>query len=296
MSSESRKIYSILIGIFIVFVILVIIAFSLLSPAGPEGWYITIGNSQVEWTFAILMYPLMLMIAGLFSIYIISPLVSKLIFKSTAKKRKLGLATTERLKGSSLFIRIFGRSTLLALFAFNVSYNLASQEFIVQFMRSVSPTVPYSIPDVDTLLQLLWLVIIPCTIVVVPIWVIIDAGVITTKKIKGIDFELTNLGTSSLYKIIKGYVGIVFFYNLSAILIARFGPSSNPLIPQNLLSLILGMISPILGICFTFPLVIYIDYRKDRSKEHVENILKKLNLFKDISCVIEIKDREFDSN
>ena len=292
MSSENKKIYFILIGIFIAFVILVIIAFSLLPPISPEGLYITIGNNQIEWIFAILMYPLMLMITGLFSIYIVSPLVSKLVFKSVARKKNLGLAPTERLKGSSLFIRIFGRSTLLALFVFNVCYNLASQEFIVQFMRSVNPAVPYSIPDVDTLLQLLWLVVIPCTIVVVPIWLIIDAGVISTKKIKGVDFELTNLGTSSFYAVIKGYVGIVFVYNLSAILLARFGPSSNLIVPQNLLSLILGMFSPLVAICATFPLVIYIDYQKDRSKERVENILRKLKLNKDISCVIEVKDRE----
>ncbi|MHA1473099.1 MAG: hypothetical protein ACTSQW_08390 [Promethearchaeota archaeon] len=295
MNSESRKIYYILIGIFIAFVILVLIAFSLLPSGGPEGWYITIGNTQTEWTFAILMYPLMLMIAGLFSLYFISPLVSKLIFKSTAKKHKLGLAPTRRLKGSSLFIRIFGRSTLLALFAFNICYNLASQEFIVQFMRSVSPSAPYSIPDVDTLLHLLWIVIVPCTIIIIPIWVLIDAGVISTKKIKGIDFEFTNLGTSSLYKIIKGYVGIVFIYNLLAILLVRFGPSGGHIDPQSILSLILGMISPIVGICLTFPLVIYIDYRKDRSKERVENILRKLKLNRDISCVVKLKDREFDA-
>jgi len=279
-------------GIFIAVVIIVIVAFSLIPPLGPEGYYITIGNNQIEWMFAILMYPVMLMITGLFSIYIVSSLVSKLIFKSTAKNKNLGLAPTERLKGTSLFIRIFGRSTLLALFVFNVCYNLASQEFIVQFMRSVLPSAPYSIPDVDTLLQLLWVVVTPCTLVVVPIWFIIDAGVISTKKSKGVDFEFTKLGSSGFYTIIKGYVGIVFIYNLTAILLARFGPSSDPYIPENLLSMMLGLFSPLVAICCTFPLVIYIDYQKDRSKERVDNILRKLKLDKDIIYTIELRERK----
>jgi hypothetical protein len=292
MSLENKKIYLILMGIFIAVVILVIVAFSLIPPLSPEGYYITIGNNQIEWMFAILMYPVMIMIAGLFSLYIVSPLVSKLIFKSTAKKKNLGLAPTKRLDGISLVNRIFGRSTLLALFVFNVCYNLASQEFIVQFMRSVHPTAQYSIPDVDTLLQLLWLAVIPCTLVVVPVWFIFDAGVISTKKSKGVDFEFTKLGSSGFYTIIKGYVGIVFIFNLSSILLARFGPSSGPLIPENQLSMILGLFSPLLAICCTFPLTIYIDYQKDRSKELVENILRKLKLDKDIIYAIELRDRE----
>ncbi|MFW9951555.1 MAG: hypothetical protein ACFFKA_15670, partial [Candidatus Thorarchaeota archaeon] len=85
---------------------------------------------------------------------------------------------------------------------------------------------------------------------------------------------------------------IVFIYNLSVILLARFGPSSNIIVPQNLLSLIIGIISPLVGICLTFPLVIYIDYQKDRSKKRIENILRKLKLDKDFSYVIEVKDRK----
>ena len=58
MSSENKRIYLILMGIFIAVVILVIVAFSLIPPLGPEGYYITIGNNQIEWMFAILMLSL----------------------------------------------------------------------------------------------------------------------------------------------------------------------------------------------------------------------------------------------
>lgn len=293
MSSKNKKIYFILISIVIFFIILVLIAFSLIPPYDPDGFFITIGNSQIEWMFAILMFPLMIMITGLFSIYIVSPLFSKIIFKSIAKKKKLGLAPTERLNGFPLFLRLFGRSTLLALFAFNICYNLGAQEAIVQFIRSVSPNSPYSIPDVETLLQLLWIVSIPCTLVVVPIWLMIDAGVISTKKSKGVDFEFANLGSSGLYVIIKGYVGIVFIFNLMVILTSRFAA---PLLGSNDVAVeltgFIGLFSPLVAICFAFPLVIFIDYQKDRIKERMENVLTKLSLNKDITCIIEVRDRK----
>lgn len=47
----------------------------------------------------------------------------------------------------------------------------------------------------------------------------VDSGLVTTKKIKGVQFEAVNLASSPLYKVIKGYAGIGFVYNLIIMII-----------------------------------------------------------------------------
>ncbi len=104
------------------------------------------------------------------------------------------------------------RAVISALFTINIALTLASQEIIIQFLRSVYPNKFYMIPDYITMFMLLWIIAIPCTFMLVPIWLIRDSGVVVAKKIKGVDFVSADLAIGSIHRIIKGFITISFLY------------------------------------------------------------------------------------
>jgi hypothetical protein len=262
----------------------------MLSPSpNPEGFFITPGNVQFEWIFAIVMGGVAGTLAGLLSLFTVSPLFIKGYVKTLSKKHKVGLVKQEDLSGGILFRKIWIRSFILGFFIGNICYTLASQEFIIEFMRSVDLSETYSIPDVETLWQIAWIISIPCTLLIIPIWVMMDSGLVVAKKIKGVEFESVNLASSPLYKVIKGYAGIGFIYNLIVTIIFWVIPEIRRGAFE--MAIIVQIISPLIAAGSTFPGVIMIEGYKKRLRRQVEKTLTKLNLKKDLVYNVELKER-----
>lgn len=291
MNDNTRKIYLFFIILYALLIALSIIAFSFMPDPmpNPEGNFITPGNVQIEWIFAILMAGLCGTIAGLISIFFVSPIFIKTYVKTLNKKHKVGLVDTEKLSGSLLFRKIWIRSFILGFFVGNICFTLAGQEIIIEFMRSVNPSMTYSIPDVETMWQLAWIITIPCALIVIPIWVMIDSGLVTTKKIKGVQFEAVNLASSPLYKVIKGYAGIGFIYNLIVMIIFWV----SPVIQRGTfeMGIIIQIISPLIAAGSAFPGVIILEYCRPRIRTRIEKTLIKLGMNKDLIYSVELKER-----
>jgi hypothetical protein len=116
-----------------------------------------------------------------------------------------------------------------------------------------------------------------------------DSGVVTTKKIKGVQFEAANLASSRLYKIIKGYAGIGFIYNLIIMIIFWVTPAIQRGMFE--MAIIIQIISPLIAAGSAFPGVMILEYFKPRIRTLVEKILTKLDMNKDIVYSVELKDR-----
>ncbi|MFW9827434.1 MAG: hypothetical protein ACFFEY_07585 [Candidatus Thorarchaeota archaeon] len=260
------------------------------SPSlNPEGFFITPGNVKFEWIFAIVMAGASGTFAGLFSLFTVSPFFIKLYIKILSKKHKVGLVRQEELSGRLLFRKIWIRSFILGFFIGNICYTLASQEFIIEFMRSVDLLEAYSIPDVETMWQLAWIIAIPCTLIIIPIWVMMDSGLVVAKKVKGVGFESVNLASSPLYKVIKGYAGIGFIYNLIVMIIFWVIPQIRRGAFE--MAIIVQIISPLIAAGSTFPGVIIIEYYKKNLRKQVEKTLIKLNVNNDLFYNVELKNR-----
>jgi len=291
MNGNTRKVYLFFIILYAVLIILSIVAFSLMPDPmpNPEGDFITPGNVQIEWVFAILMAGVCGTIAGLISIFFVSSIFIKIYIKTLSKKNKVGLVDIEKLSGSLLFRKIWIRSIILGFFVGNICFTLAGQEIIVEFMRSVNPSMIYSLPDVATMWQLAWIITIPCALIVIPIWVMMDSGLVTTKKIKGVQFEAVNLASSPLYKVIKGYAGIGFVYNLIIMIIFWV----TPIIQRGTfeMAIIIQIISPLIAAGSAFPGVMILEYYKPRIRTLVEKTMIKLEMNKDLVYSVELKER-----
>ena len=292
MNTNSRMIYLFFVIFYITLIALSIIAFSLMpSPISyPEGFFITPGNVQLEWIFAIIMPGIIGLIVGFIAIYIISPLFMGMYTKFRSKKNKIGLVPIEGLSGSALFRKIWARSIILGFFIGNICFTLAGQESIVNIMRSVASSEPYTIPDVETLWQLAWLITIPATLIVVPIYVMNDAGIIVVKKIEGFEFTAANLASKPLYKVIKGFAGIGFIYNL--IIMIVFWVTASVEISGFDLTIIIQIISPLIAAGSVFPSMIILEYLKPHLRKLAEKKLLKLNLNYDINYQIEVVNRD----
>ena len=145
MNGKTQKVYLFFIVLYVLLIILTIVAFSfMIDPMpNPEGEFITPGNVQVEWVFTIVMSGVFGTIAGLVSIFFISPIFIKRYVKTLSKKNKVGLVDVEKLSGSLLYRRIWVRSIILGFFVGNICFTLAGQEIIVEFMRGVNPSTTY---------------------------------------------------------------------------------------------------------------------------------------------------------
>lgn len=286
-----KKTYLSFIVLYIFLISLSVIAFVFMPyPASyPEGFFITPGNAQTEWIFAIVMPGLTGTISGLIAIYLIYPLFIGLYLKFISKKNKIGYAQDEKLSSSKLFRRIWARSFILGFFVGNICFTLAGQESIVEFMRSVSPSEPYSIPDIETLWQIAWLITIPSTFIVIPVYAINDAGIVAAKKIDGFQITSANLAGKPLYKVIKGFAGIGFLYNLIIMII--FWVTQSMQIGGFQMTMIIQIISPLIAAGSAFPGVLILEYLKPYIKKRVEKVLVKLDLNYDIANNIELKSR-----
>jgi len=291
MSGKTRKVYLFFIILYVLLIFLSIVAFSIMPDPmpNPEGDFITPGNVQIEWIFAIVMAGVCGTIAGLISIFFVSPIFIKRYVKTLSKKHKVGLVDIEESDGSLLFRKIWIRSIILGFFVGNICFTLAGQEIIVEFMRSVNPSTTYVLPDVATMWQLAWIITIPCALIVVPIWVMMDSGLVSTKKIKGVQFEAVSLASSPLYKVIKGYAGIGFIYNLIIMIIFWVTPVIQS--GKFEMAVIIQIISPLIAAGSAFPGVMILEYYKPRVRTIVEKILIKLDMNKDLVYSIELKDR-----
>lgn len=291
MNANKRSIFLFFIILYIFLIVLSVLAFAFMpSPSSnPKGFFITPGNVQFEWIFAIVMAGISGTLGGLVSLFTISPLFIKGYINILSKKCKVGLVKQEDLSGGSLFRKIWIRSFILGFFIGNICYTLASQEFIIEFMRSVDLSATYSIPDVETMWQLAWIIAIPCTLIIIPIWVMIDSGLVVAKKIKGVGFESVNLASSPLYKVIKGYAGIGFIYNLIIMIIFWVIPEIRRGAFE--MAIIIQIISPLIAAGSAFPGVIIIECYKKHLRKRVERTLTKLNLNNDLVYNIELKER-----
>jgi hypothetical protein len=144
------------------------------------------------------------------------------------------------------------------------------------------------IPDPNTMLQIMWILAIPLTLIVVPIWFLMDVGLVSAKKVKGVNFSSVNLSTSKLYKIIKGYAGIGFTYSLIMMLMdwafARTYQSQ-------IINIAVQFTTPLVIICSCFPLVLLMDSQKARFKKRFEKTIIKLDMNKELKSTIELIDR-----
>ena len=277
MKTKSVKVYLFFIVFYAILIALSIIAFTFMPfPASyPEGFFITPGGVQFEWIFAIVMPGITGTIAGVISIFLVSPIFIKIYVKKLAKKHEIKLVPIEDISNSTLFRRMWARSIILGFFVGNICFTLAGQEIIIEFMRSVSPLEPYTIPDAETLWQLAWIVVVPSSLIVIPIYVMNDVGFIVAKKVKGFQFTSSNLVSKPLYKVIKGFAGLGFLYNLIVMIIFWV---SGSLQHGFSLTIIIQIISPLIAAGSAFPGIILVECLKTQNRKHAEKILRKLDL------------------
>ncbi|MFX0133981.1 MAG: hypothetical protein ACFFDN_10095 [Candidatus Hodarchaeota archaeon] len=292
---ESRKkVYISLFSIFLFFYISSIIYFSLIpQDPSPEGQFIIPGDERFEQLFSALMIPISALVSGIISIFLFTRLYLKKYVKSLSKFQKVGIVRIEKLEGYLLWRKLMIRAALSALFIINITLTLATQEIIIQFLRSVNPDRPYMIPDPLTMLMLYWIIAIPCTFILVPIWLIRDSGVVVTKKIKGVDFDSADLAIGSIHRVIKGFIKISFFYNFFVVTISFAISTYTKREPGYEFDVVGQLISPIIMISYLIPLIILIDYQKDRFRIKLEQIFVEFDMFKELIC--EYNLRSFDS-
>jgi len=277
-------------------VFLFINGFMLVGEMNPSDSYITPGAARLEWLFAGNMIYVSIFISGIVAIYLAMPSFTKLVVKTLGKKQQIGLVPEEELSSKNHLLRLWGRSIVLGFFIANICYTLSANEAFVTFMLTeVGETemrMIYGgqllIPDPNTMLQIMWMLAIPLTLIVVPIWFLMDVGLVSAKKVKGVNFSSVNLSTSKLYKIIKGYAGIGFTYNLIMMLMdwafARTYQSQ-------IINIAVQFTTPLVIICSCFPLVLLMDNQKARFKKRFEKTIIKLDMNKELKSTIELIDR-----
>lgn len=153
-------------------------------------------------------------------------------------------------------------------------------------MRSVYPEGVKLIPDPELMIQIMWIVAIPCILFLVPIWLMMDIGLVKTRKVAGFDFENVNIAGSKFYKFVKGYAGIGFVYNLILIVFV-WASDDVPVIRT-----VMRLISPIIVISYMFPVVVIIDYNNEKFKKKLWKRLKKYEIDKKLIITMEEKTIE----
>ena len=285
MDSKKKKVYTNLILIFLFCYITTILYFSLApQDPRPEGQFIFPGDERFEQLFAAIMIPISAFISGIISYFIFTRLFLKKYAKSLIKFQKVRIPPIEKLDGYLLWRKLMMRAILSALFTFNFALTFASQEVIVQYLRSVNPDKFYMIPDFITILMLYWIIIIPCTVILVPVWLIMDSGIVVDKKIKGIDIYSADLAIARFYRVIKGFIKISFLFNFIVVTVSFSISTYIRREPGWEIDFIGQLLFPIIIISFSIPLVILIDYQEDRFRNKLLKILVDLDL------------RNFDSN
>lgn len=273
----AKKVYLFFIIFYIFLISVSILAFALMPfPISyPEGFFITPGDVRTEWIFVIVAPGIVGIFSCLIIIYAISPVIISTFIKILSKKCEMRIAPTEKVSSSTLFRKIWARSFILGFFVGNICFTLAGQEIIIEFMRSVAPSEPYTIPDVETLWQLAWIMTIPSCFIVVPVFILQDTGIIKIKKNEEFQFESVTLASSSLYKVIKGFAGLGFVYNLAIMIM--FWVSTSIQRSGFDFTIIIEIISPLIAMGSVFPGVLLLESLKPHNRKKAEKILKKID-------------------
>ncbi|MFX1255501.1 MAG: hypothetical protein ACFFCZ_28115 [Promethearchaeota archaeon] len=255
---------------------------------GPEGYYLTPGGVTVEDLFVLVMLVIGSVVTGLIAIFF-TKFYLKAYIRFLGEKKQIGMVKTEDPEGIKRLVHLFARALILGFFTGNICYTLASQEFIVKAMHEPWPDelANVIIPDLTTMLHLIWIIVIPCTIIFVPIVLMMDVGIVSTSKVKGIDFLTANQPTSNVYRLLRGYAGIGFIYNLIVTIYAFIVELSQK--PEFLYDAILVVAIPPLLISFMFPLIVLLDYQKERFRESALAIMKDLNWNKQFIAEYSVK-------
>jgi len=286
--ARKRNVYLTLTTVFASLFTLCMFYFTLLMPIDitgkPEGNFIIFPvNEKLEWIFTMIMSLIIVISFGYLASLILPRLTVRIYTKSMKKNQKFGLVATENLFGSALYRKLLGRAIVMGFLAFNLAFNLASQKIFVTWMRSVNPEGIDVIPDPELMIQIIWIVSIPCILIIVPIWLMMDIGLARTSKVSGVEFESVDLTGSKFYKFIKGYAGIGFAYNLVLII---FVWATDDVPPMRVM---MRVLSPIIVISFMLPLVVLIEYNNEHFKRKLLLKLEKFEISKRINVTIEVE-------
>ena len=252
-----------------------------------EDYFITPGNYSIEWTLTIWLAPVFILLSGIITISFALRYFLRYYIKRIGAKKTLGLVKVEEVTGMPLFRKFLGNSIILAFFTFNLCYSLASQPIIVEIMRSVNPSqITNIVPDIEVLYHLLWIIFIPCTFAFVLIYIIRDLGLVYQDTVKGYDIKSVNLVTTRLYHLLQGYASLGFLYNYIILTVTW---ATFPGMGVTEMGFIMMFLSPIIAIVCCFPLMILLDYQRQRFKEKVWNILEEIEMNKRITLDINLE-------
>lgn len=282
-------VYSSFIIIFGIFILLLTILFS--GFTGPSYNFEILltapGLYAFEWLFSLWMIPVMAIVVVLLSEYIAIYLYFNIFIRFLSKKSTIGIAQTEHLSPTMTWLKIFTRSFILALFTMNISYMLSSQSFIVDVIRTDLPVSSLILPDALTMYGILYLVIIPCSFILIPIWISNDIGLISSKKIRKKDVNDVKLVSTPIYKLVKGYVGIGFVFNLIVLTADIFlNTYGDPF------SVTLLLMAPLIIVFFVSPMVVLIEIKQKSFNIRMLRFLEKLGLNRKIEVTIDQKPLE----
>ena len=271
-----RNVYFTLNGIFLSMVAFCLVYFLLLMPIdvskNPEGQFRFPGPENFEWVFTIIMSVLMIIFFGYLASSLLSTLTIKIYVRMMRKDQRLGLIPTKNLFGKALYRKLLYRAIIAGFLVYNVSMILASNKAYISFMRNINPDNIQIIPDPELMIQSMWISLIPIILLLVPVWLMMDIGIAKTKYIHGFELESVNLAGSKLYKLIKGYAGVTFLYNL-VIITFVWASDEVPFI-----RIFMRIISPLIVISFSFPLVVIIDHKNELFKKKLWGHLKKYDI------------------
>lgn len=261
--------YTIFLVISAAFFLLLTLIFTLdPEETGGEGEYILPGDSAIEGLYPLFIVPTLL-ICGFIALFFTNKIFLRFYVNTLGRNRKIGLVPFKQLDNSALARKIFLRSLVLIFFRLNICYTIASQENIVEIMRSVDPPATFNVPDAALMYELAWILAIPCTFILIPIWAMNDIGLVSSKKNKELDFENADLASSTFYKIIKGYAGIGFMYSM-VVMIVNWALET-----QEVQYVFLQYLSPIIFISFGFPLVIFLETQRENLRKRMWKTLQK---------------------
>lgn len=282
MGIRDKKIYFVLLllfgGCFALLCVLVFMA----EMEPNEGQYILPGNALIEGLY-ILVVPWLVLGSGVLAIKYLTPFFVKLYLRGLKIEQNVGRVPPREVTGSRKFLHLLGRATLLAFFILNICHTLVSQEIIVELLRAPDLSTPYQIPDASTMYNIMFVFAIPCTLLIVPVWVMNDLGLVVVKPSSRAEFSRIDLASGTLYKIIKGYAGLGFLYNL-AVLVIVWTLQSDATVQ---FFLVMQLISPGVAVACMFPLVVFLDAKRTRYLRYHEKTLQDLGLTRRLEISVE---------
>jgi hypothetical protein len=108
---------------------------------------------------------------------------------------------------------------------------------------------------------------------------------IKVRKVDGFQFMTADLAGKPLYKVIKGFAGIGFLYNLIVMIISWVSTSVE--ISGFNITIIIEILSPLIAAGSVFPGIVILESLKAHNRKRAEKILTKLSLNNDINYRID---------